>query len=126
MNCSGQSVAAIANFYRIAAEEILVAHDELDILPGTLKIKIGGGHGGHNGLKDIQASLSNNNNFYRLRIGIGHPGSSDLVTGFVLGKAPSSEQQKIDAAISEALRETATLVQGDFQKAQLALHSFNG
>ena len=123
MNLSGQSVAPLANFFRIGPEEILVAHDELDILPGTLKMKIGGGHGGHNGLKDIQAALGNNPNFYRLRIGIGHPGASELVTAWVLGKAPSSEQQKIDAAIDDAVKTTELLIKGEMQQAQHKLHN---
>jgi len=123
MNLSGQSVAPLANFFRIGPEEILVAHDELDILPGTLKMKIGGGHGGHNGLKDIQAALGNNPNFYRLRIGIGHPGASELVTAWVLGKAPSSEQQKIDAAIDDAVKTTELLIKGEMQQAQHTLHN---
>ena len=86
MNLSGKAVGALASFYRIKPEEILVIHDELDLLPGTAKLKQGGGHGGHNGLKDIVAQLGNNNNFYRLRIGIGHPGHRDLVAGYVLNK----------------------------------------
>ena len=126
MNRSGQAVAALANFYRIAPQEMLIAHDELDIPPGTLKLKIGGGHGGHNGLKDIVPALGNNADFYRLRIGIGHPGSRELVTGWVLGKAPASEQQKMDAAIDEALRESDNLIKGEFLKAQQKLHSFVG
>lgn len=126
MNRSGQAVGALANFYRIAPANILVAHDELDISPGTLKIKIGGGHGGHNGLKDIVAALGNNADFYRLRIGIGHPGHRDQVTGWVLGKAPAAEQQKMDAAIDVCLRETESLVRGDFLKAQQVLHGFIG
>lgn len=74
MNLSGKAVAALATFYRIQPDEILVAHDELDLPPGVAKLKLGGGNGGHNGLKDIQSKLGNNPNFYRLRIGIGHPG----------------------------------------------------
>jgi peptidyl-tRNA hydrolase, PTH1 family len=126
MNRSGQAVAALASFYRIAPQEMLIAHDELDIPPGTLKLKIGGGHGGHNGLKDIVPALGNNADFYRLRIGIGHPGQRELVTGWVLGKAPVSEQQKMDAAIDEALRESDNLIKGEFLKAQQKLHSFVG
>ena len=126
MNRSGQAVGTMANFYRIAPQEILVAHDELDIPPGTLKLKIGGGHGGHNGLKDIVPALGNSADFYRLRIGIGHPGERELVTGWVLGKAPASEQQKMDAAIDEALRESEHLISGEFLKAQQKLHSFVG
>ena len=104
MNLSGKAVGALANFYRIKPEEILVAHDELDLPPGVAKIKQGGGHGGHNGLKDIIASLGNNNNFYRVRIGIGHPGHRDLVAGYVLGKPAPQDQEKIDAAVDEASR----------------------
>ncbi|NQD36942.1 aminoacyl-tRNA hydrolase [Permianibacter sp. IMCC34836] len=126
MNRSGQAVGAMANFYRIAPQEILVAHDELDIPPGTLKLKIGGGHGGHNGLKDIVPALGNSADFYRLRIGIGHPGDREQVTGWVLGKAPRAEQEKMDAAIDEALRESELLIRGEFQKAQQKLHSFVG
>ncbi len=123
MNLSGHAVAPLANFFRIAPEEILVAHDELDIPPGTLKLKIGGGNGGHNGLKDIQACLGNNPNFYRLRIGIGHPGAAPLVSGWVLSKAPSSEQQKIDAAIDDAVKCVELLVKAEMQQAQHKLHN---
>ena len=91
MNRSGQAVAPLANFFRIPVENMLIAHDEMDIDPGVCKIKQGGGHGGHNGLKDIIAKMANNKDFYRLRIGIGHPGHRDRVTGHVLGKAPTTE-----------------------------------
>ena len=84
MNRSGQSVSAMAKFFKIAPEEILVAHDELDMDPGVAKLKIGGGHGGHNGLRDIIKALGNNNNFARLRIGIGHPGNAKEVANYVL------------------------------------------
>lgn len=124
MNLSGQAVAALANFYRIASDEILVVHDELDLPPGSCKIKQGGGHGGHNGLKDIIARLGNQNNFYRLRLGIGHPGHSSQVTGFVLGRAPSSEQQLIDASIEHALDVLPQLLDGQLAAATKALHSF--
>ena len=92
MNRSGHSVAPLANFFRIPVENILVAHDELDMEPGVCKIKKGGGHGGHNGLRDIISCMANNKEFYRLRIGIGHPGHRDRVTGHVLGKAPAIDQ----------------------------------
>ena len=87
MNRSGQAVAALANFFRIKPEAILVAHDELDLPPGVAKLKRGGGHGGHNGLRDIIAQLGNQNDFHRLRLGIGHPGDAKLVSNFVLGRA---------------------------------------
>lgn len=124
MNLSGKSVAAMANFYRILPEEILIAHDEMDLPPGVAKFKQGGGHGGHNGLKDIISKLGNNNNFHRLRIGIGHPGDRNKVTGFVLGKPPASEQKLIDDAIDEAARCTEIWLQEDRLRAMNRLHSF--
>ncbi|WP_445781124.1 aminoacyl-tRNA hydrolase, partial [Shewanella sp.] len=124
MNLSGKSVAALANFFRILPEEILVAHDELDMEPGVAKFKLGGGHGGHNGLKDIIASLGNDKNFHRLRIGIGHPGDKNKVSGYVLGKAPLVEQERINAAIDEAVRSTEILFKQDMVKAMHRLHSF--
>lgn len=124
MNLSGKAVQAMANFYRIELNEILVAHDELDLPPGVAKMKLGGGNGGHNGLKDIQSKFSNNPNFYRLRIGIGHPGDKNKVVGFVLGKPPMSEQKLIDDAIDEALSCTDILMRDGFEKAMNRLHSF--
>ncbi len=124
MNLSGKAVAALARFYQIVPEEILVAHDELDLPPGIAKFKQGGGHGGHNGLKDIIARMGNNNNFFRLRLGIGHPGAKELVAGFVLTKAPSSEQSLIEAALDESLRATDILFKQDMTKAMNRLHSF--
>ncbi|RAX00814.1 MULTISPECIES: aminoacyl-tRNA hydrolase [unclassified Photorhabdus] len=124
MNLSGKSVAALASFYRIQPDEILVAHDELDLPPGVAKMKLGGSHGGHNGLKDIQNKFGNNPNFYRLRIGIGHPGDKNKVVGFVLGKPPASEQKLIDDAIDEAQRCTDILMKQDMDKAINRLHSF--
>jgi PTH1 family peptidyl-tRNA hydrolase len=124
MNLSGKSVSALANFFKIKPEQILVAHDELDMDPGTAKFKLGGGHGGHNGLRDIIAKMANNKNFYRLRIGIGHPGSKEKVTGWVLGKAPQADQEKIEAAIDEATRSVDIWFKQDLKKAQSRLHSF--
>ncbi|WP_434926962.1 aminoacyl-tRNA hydrolase [Shewanella sp. HL-SH8] len=124
MNLSGKSVAALANFFRILPEEILVAHDELDMPPGVAKFKLGGGHGGHNGLKDIISSLANDKGFHRLRIGIGHPGDKNKVSGYVLGKAPATEQELIVAAIDEAVRATDILYKEDMVKAMNRLHSF--
>ncbi|SBT81943.1 Peptidyl-tRNA hydrolase [secondary endosymbiont of Trabutina mannipara] len=109
MNLSGKAVAAIANFYHISPEEILVAHDELNMLPGNVKIKINGGHNGHNGLKDIIAHLGGNQ-FYRLRIGIGHPGNKNEVVYFVLNKPPTEEQKLINSAIDEAVRCTDIII----------------
>ena len=98
MNLSGKAVAAMATFYRINPDEILVAHDELDLPPGVAKFKLGGGHGGHNGLKDIISKLGNNPNFHRLRVGIGHPGDKKKVVGFVLGKHRVSGAKLVAAA----------------------------
>ncbi|PWB35385.1 aminoacyl-tRNA hydrolase [Pseudomonas sp. SDI] len=123
MNRSGQSVAALANFFRIKPEAILVAHDELDLPPGVAKLKLGGGHGGHNGLRDIIAQLGNQNNFHRLRLGIGHPGDSSKVSGFVLGKAPRAEQEKLDASIDFALGVLPDILAGDWTRAMRELHS---
>lgn len=124
MNRSGQAVSALANFFRIRPEEILVAHDELDIPPGTCKLKQGGGHGGHNGLRDIISSLGNQNSFHRLRIGIGHPGHSSQVTGYVLGRAPRSEQELIDSTIDFSLGVLPDILEGQFSRAMQQLHSF--
>ncbi|BAX53915.1 Peptidyl-tRNA hydrolase [Photobacterium damselae subsp. piscicida] len=124
MNLSGKSVAALAKFFQIQPEEILVAHDELDLPPGVAKFKKGGGHGGHNGLRDIISKMGNNKDFYRLRIGIGHPGDKNKVAGFVLGKAPAKEQELIDAAVDEAVRCMDILLKDGLSKAQNRLHSF--
>ncbi|MGF1761442.1 aminoacyl-tRNA hydrolase [Photobacterium sagamiensis] len=124
MNLSGKSVAALAKFFQILPEEILVAHDELDLPPGVAKFKKGGGHGGHNGLRDIISKMGNNKEFYRLRVGIGHPGDKSKVTGFVLGKAPAKEQENIDDAVDEAVRCMDLLLKDGLNKAQNRLHSF--
>lgn len=124
MNLSGKSVLAMANFFRITPEEILVAHDELDLPPGIAKLKLGGSNGGHNGLKDIANKLGNNPQFYRLRIGIGHPGDKNKVTGFVLGKPPANEQKMIDDAINAALDCTDILIKEGAIKAMNQLHAF--
>jgi PTH1 family peptidyl-tRNA hydrolase len=123
MNRSGQSVAALAGFYRIPVEAILVAHDELDMPPGVAKLKKGGGHGGHNGLRDIIAQLGNQNGFHRLRLGIGHPGHSSLVSGYVLGRAPRAEQELLDTSIDFALGVLPDILAGDWTRAMQRLHS---
>ncbi|MFB6434679.1 MAG: aminoacyl-tRNA hydrolase [Candidatus Malihini olakiniferum] len=124
MNLSGKAVAAMATFYHIQPDEILVAHDELDLLPGVAKLKLGGGHGGHNSLKDIISKLGNNHNFYRLRIGIGHPGKKSKVTGFVLSKPSANEQKLINSAIDEAIRCTEILLKYDMVNAMNRLHAY--
>ncbi len=125
MNRSGKAVAALATFYKIAPEQILVAHDELDIPPGSARFKRGGGHGGHNGLRDIVPALGNNNDFYRLRIGIGHPGHASRVSGYVLSAPSTDDRSRIDASISEAISALPLLLDGDQTKAMTRLHSFS-
>lgn len=122
MNLSGQSVGALARFYKIAPEEVLVVHDELDLEPGIAKLKQGGGHGGHNGLKDIIAKLGTPN-FWRLRIGIGHPGDRAEVVNFVLKKPRAEEQQEIDDAIGRALAVLPQVIAGDMPGAMKVLHT---
>ena len=124
MNLSGKAVQAMATFYQIKPEEILVAHDELDINPGIAKFKFGGSHGGHNGLKDIASKLGNNLNFYRLRIGIGHPGDKNKVVSYVLNKPSKSEQELIDKAIDESVRCTEILLSDGIEAAMNRLHAF--
>ena len=123
MNRSGQAVAALASFFRIPIDCILVAHDELDMPPGVAKLKQGGGHGGHNGLRDIIAQMANQNSFQRLRIGIGHPGDSKLVSNYVLGRAPRNEQELIEASIANSLAVLPQLLDGDLKTAMQRLHS---
>ena len=125
MNRSGKAVAAIATFYKITPQEILIAHDELDIQPGTARFKRGGGHGGHNGLRDIIPALGNNRDFYRLRIGIGHPGHASKVSGYVLSQPGAADRDRIDASIEEAVRSLPLLLDGDEVKAMTRLHSFS-
>lgn len=122
MNLSGQSVRALADFYKIEPVQILVAHDDLDLPVGIAKIKRGGGHGGHNGLRDIIAHL-HTNDFYRLRIGIGHPGQRDLVHDYVLQKPNKSDQQQIDDAITSALIVIPDILNGHVEKAMQKLHT---
>lgn len=122
MNNSGQGLAAVARFFKIESNRILVAHDELDIPPGHIRLKNAGGHGGHNGLRDSVAKLGNGN-FWRLRIGIGHPGHKSAVSGYVLKRASAVDQRLIDEAIELALRESMTIIEGDINVATKALHS---
>jgi len=124
MNRSGRAVAALAGFFKIPPAGILIAHDELDIPAGCARFKRGGGHGGHNGLRDIIPALGNDSDFYRLRIGIGHPGSAAVVSGYVLGRAPAAEAARIATAIDAALDALPLLLAGDLVKAQTQLHSF--
>lgn len=115
MNLSGKAVAAIASFYKIPPEAILVIHDELDLAPGKIRLKQGGGHAGHNGLKDIERAIGSRE-FWRLRLGIGHPGVRELVTPYVLGKPAPDEQPKYDTAIKQVLHFMPALLAGDMPK----------
>lgn len=121
MNHSGESVAKLARFYKIPVGEVLVAHDELDLPPGVARLKVGGGDGGHNGLKDITAQLGGGE-YARLRLGIGRPATSAQVTSFVLRRAPAAEQTLLDEAIRATLTHLDDIVRGQFQKVMNALH----
>lgn len=122
MNLSGQAVSALAQFYKIQPNEILVVHDELDIPCGKIRLKLGGGNGGHNGLKDIQAKLGTPN-FYRLRLGIDHPGDRNLVVGYVLNKPSPEQRQQIDDSIRKSLQGLPLFLDGDMEAAMRFLHS---
>lgn len=121
MNKSGQALQAMAQFYKIPLDQILVVHDELDLPPGTARLKRGGGHGGHNGLRDIMQRMGKD--FLRLRIGIGHPGHKDRVVGYVLKAPPAAEQQLIEDAIRDAVAVIPDVASGDLEKAMHRLHS---
>ena len=122
MNNSGKAVAALANYYKITPAEILVAHDELDLPPGTTKLKFGGGHGGHNGLKDIHAALGTAD-YWRLRLGIGHPGERNEVVNFVLKVPTREENDALQANIHAACGVVDLMLKGDFEIAMLKLHT---
>ncbi len=122
MNLSGKSVAALARFFKIAPNEILVVHDELDLMPGQMKIKLGGGPAGHNGLKDIQAQLGSAD-YWRLRLGIGHPGVKAEVIDYVLRKPPSEEREAIEQGIVRSVDALDLLLSGDMARAMMAVHT---
>ncbi len=122
MNLSGKAVASLARFYKIAPAEILVAHDELDLPPGQLKLKLGGGHAGHNGLKDIVAALGSAD-FWRLRLGIGHPGARAEVVHYVLRKPPPEQREAIEACIARSLDALELLLAGEMDRATMRLHA---
>ncbi len=128
MNLSGRAVAASARFFAIAPEDILVVHDELDLMPGKVKMKFGGGHAGHNGLRDIEAQLGSSE-FWRLRIGIGHPRDSELaqqdVVDYVLKPPRAEERAAILDAIGRALQAWPSIAAGDMEAAMMALHTTN-
>jgi peptidyl-tRNA hydrolase, PTH1 family len=122
MNASGKAVAALANYYKISPKEILVIHDELDLPVGSTKLKFGGGHGGHNGLRDIHAALGSAD-YWRLRVGIGHPGDKSEVVNFVLKSPTKDEQSAIDDSLYESSRVVDLLSKGSFEEAMLILHT---
>ena len=122
MNGSGLAVKSLLSFYRITAEQLLVAHDEIDLSPGTIKLKLSGGHGGHNGLRDIISQLGSKD-FHRLRIGVGHPGSKDLVVDYVLRNASRDDRISIDNDIDAAVRIVPDLAAGALEPAMQTLHS---
>lgn len=124
MNLSGQSVLALMQFYKISLSNILVVHDDLDLAVGTVRLKQGGGHGGHNGLRDI-ISRCGGNGFQRLRLGIGHPGNREQVTGHVLKKASAEDQRAIEDAIDLSITHIEDIISGNMQKAMQVLHQKN-
>lgn len=122
MNVSGKSVAALARFFKIAPEEILVAHDELDIVPGQAKLKFGGSHAGHNGLRDIHAQLGTGD-YWRLRIGVGHPGVKAEVINWVLKKPSQEHRVAIEDSITRSLKAVPALLAGEMEKATMLIHT---
>ncbi|MFA6062649.1 MAG: aminoacyl-tRNA hydrolase [Gallionella sp.] len=122
MNLSGRAVGALAQFYKILPSEILVVHDELDLLPGIARLKMGGGHGGHNGLKDIIAQLGTKD-FWRLRLGIGHPGDRAEVVNYVLNDPRREERELIEEAMQHSLHVAPLIIEGKLEAAMLRLHT---
>lgn len=123
MNRSGRAVAAMVDYFRFDIEEVLVVHDEIDLPPGVARLKRGGGHGGHNGLRDIISALGGRKDFLRLRLGVGHPGHRDQVVDYVLHKPSKAEQASIDQAISDAIGVLPLVLDGDLERAMHRLHS---
>ena len=122
MNLSGKAVASLSKFFKIAPEEILVVHDELDIAPGQMKVKFGGSHAGHNGLRDIHAQLGSAD-YWRLRIGVGHPGVKSEVINWVLKKPSLDNRIAIDQAITRSLKAVPDMIIGDMDKATMLIHT---
>jgi peptidyl-tRNA hydrolase, PTH1 family len=122
MNLSGKSVGALARFFKIQPQEILVAHDELDIVPGEVKLKLGGSHAGHNGLRDIHAQLGTGD-YWRLRLGVGHPGVKAEVVNWVLKKPSLDHRIAIDQCIDRSLKALPHLLAGDMEKATMLIHT---
>jgi len=124
MNRSGGAVAALCQFFKLTPEQLLIAHDELDLPAGQARYKTGGGHGGHNGLRDTINALGNQKQFHRLRIGIGHPGEAHQVVNYVLNRPSKTEQIAIDATLDECQTTLPLALAGDWAKAMNRLHSF--
>ena len=122
MNLSGKAVAALARFFKIGPEEILVAHDEIDIVPGQAKLKFGGSHAGHNGLRDIHAQLGTGD-YWRLRLGVGHPGVKAEVINWVLKKPSQEHREAIEDSIARALKAVPELLAGEMEKATMLIHT---
>jgi peptidyl-tRNA hydrolase, PTH1 family len=122
MNLSGKSVAALARFFKIAPDEILVAHDELDIVPGQVKLKFGGSHAGHNGLRDIHAQLGTGD-YWRLRLGVGHPGVKAEVINWVLKKPSAEHRTAIEECIARCIKAVPDLLGGNMEKATMQIHT---
>ena len=122
MNVSGKSVAALARFFKIAPQEILVAHDEMDLEPGDAKLKLGGSHAGHNGLRDLHAQLGTAD-YWRLRIGVGHPGVKSEVVGWVLKKPMPDQRDAIEASITRSVQALPLLLTGEMEKAMVKIHT---
>ena len=123
MNNSGKSVAAVCKFFKIAPENMLVAYDEIDFDVGISRFKEGGGHGGHNGVRDIISSIGGKKDFYRLRIGVGHPGHKSMVSNYVLNDPPRSEADTIMSNIEDAIRILPTAIDGKWEEAMRLLHT---
>ncbi len=121
MNASGKSVGALARFFKIAPEEVLVAHDELDIAPGQVKLKFGGSHAGHNGLRDIHTQIGAD--YWRLRLGVGHPGVKSEVINWVLKKPSPEHREAIDECISRTLKAVPEMLDGNMEKATMMVHT---
>ena len=122
MNLSGKSVAALARFFKIEPTQVLVAHDELDIAPGQAKLKFGGSHAGHNGLRDIHAQLGSGD-YWRLRLGVGHPGVKSEVINWVLKKPSQEDRMAIEDSIARALKAVPELLKGEMEKATMMIHT---
>ena len=122
MNLSGKSVSALARFFKIKPEEVLVAHDDLDIVPGQVKLKFGGSHAGHNGLRDIHAQLGTGD-YWRLRLGVGHPGDKNEVINWVLKKPAQEHRVAIEDCIARSLKAVPALIAGEMEKATMLIHT---